>query len=61
MTEGTEGTEANMDNLLNELQDTHGAHTSLVTFTVSGNSSYTLATQRVNAEIGTAGNIKSRV
>lgn len=50
-----------MNTILKDISPIKGEHTSLVTFVVSGGSSYCLATQRVNAEIGTAANIKSRV
>lgn len=50
-----------IEQLIQELESIHGDHTNLVTFTVSSGNSYSLAIKRINQELSTATNIKSRV
>ena len=52
-----------LPNILKDIQavESNSGNTSLVTFTISGGSSYALSLKRVNHEIDTATNIKSRV
>ena len=50
-----------MEKILQELNSIQGTNTNLVTFTISGNNNYTLSVQKINSEIATACNIKSRV